>query len=148
MPLSLAWLCQMTFLNFDSVNDIAKFWLRGVETRPSQSLLVSSIYPSIYSSICPFTISALSLQTYLYLVSKQCWMIEKQSEGRLKGLSSRLVQLKVVIIDEYLLKGEAPRFSADFAHLLSWERPFKFQHHLIQDFECDKLISSYCIYLW
>jgi hypothetical protein len=51
-------------------------------------------------------------------------------------------------MDRSLLKGEAPRFSAEFVHPLSSERLFKFQHHIIQDFRYDKLISNYCTYLW
>ncbi len=56
------------------------------------------------------------------------------------------MRLKVVSIDRSLLKGEAPRFSADFAYpfsFLTWEL-FKFQRHLIQDFGCDELISINC----
>jgi hypothetical protein len=56
----------------------------------------------------------------------------------LKDCPARFVWLKVVSIDRSLLKGEAPRFSADFVHLLSSERPFKFQRHLIQDFRYGK----------
>jgi hypothetical protein len=41
----------------------------------------------------------------------------------------------VVSIDRTLLKGEAPRFSADFVHPLSRERPFKCRGHLIQDLD-------------
>jgi hypothetical protein len=61
---------------------------------------------------------------------------------------ARFVWLKVVSIDRSLLKREALRFSADFVHLLSSERPFKFQRHLIEDYGYDELISNYCTYLW
>jgi hypothetical protein len=68
--------------------------------------------------------------------------------GLSRDCPARLVRLKVVSIDGSLLQGVAPRFSADFVHHLSCERPFKFQRHLIQDSGCNKLISYYCTYLW
>ncbi len=37
----------------------------------------------------------------------------------------------MVSFDRSLLKGEAPRFSADFNHPLLYERPFKFPRHLV-----------------
>jgi hypothetical protein len=52
-----------------------------------------------------------------------------------------------VPIDRSLLKGEAPRFSADFTHPLSSERPSKSQHQLIQYLEYDELISNCCTLL-
>jgi hypothetical protein len=41
-----------------------------------------------------------------------------------------------------LLKGEVPGFATGFDHPLSCERPFKCQHHLIQELECDKELIS------
>jgi hypothetical protein len=41
----------------------------------------------------------------------------------LQGLSSK-IWLEVVSFDESLLKGEAPRFSADFNHHLSCKEAF------------------------
>jgi hypothetical protein len=54
----------------------------------------------------------------------------------------------VVSIDRYLLEREALRFSAEFVYLLSSERLFKFQRHLIEDYGYDELISNYGTYLW
>ncbi len=54
----------------------------------------------------------------------------------------------MVSIDRSLLKREALRFSAGFVRLLSSERLFKFQHHIIEDYGYDELISNYCTYLW
>jgi hypothetical protein len=50
-------------------------------------------------------------------------------------------------MDRSLLKGEAPRFSADFTHPLLCERPFKCGRRLVQGLECDKSISNYCTVL-
>jgi hypothetical protein len=61
---------------------------------------------------------------------------------------ARLVWLKVVSIDRSLLQREALRFSADFVHLLSRERLFKFQRHIIEDYGYDELIYNYCTYRW
>jgi hypothetical protein len=61
---------------------------------------------------------------------------------------ARLVGLKVVSFERSLLKGELLRFATGFDQPLSCERPFKGQRHFIQDFECNKLISTYCIYFW
>jgi hypothetical protein len=49
------------------------------------------------------------------------------------GLSSE-IYLDESGINRYrpLLKGEAPRFSADFSHHLSCERPFHCQNHIMQ----------------
>jgi hypothetical protein len=38
----------------------------------------------------------------------------------------------VVLFHRSLLKGEAPRLSADINHPLSYERPFKFPRHLVE----------------
>jgi hypothetical protein len=67
----------------------------------------------------------------------------------LKGTvhAARCTWLKVASIDRSLLKGDALRFSADFAHPLSCERPFKCPRHLIQDLGYDNPISDYCSYL-
>ncbi len=46
----------------------------------------------------------------------------------------------MVSIDRFRLKREALRFSDDFVHLLSSERLFKFQRHLIEDYRYDELI--------
>jgi hypothetical protein len=59
----------------------------------------------------------------------------------------RLIGLKTASIDRSSLKGEASRFSADFAHPFSCERPFKCQHHLKQDLGYVKAISNYYTYL-
>jgi hypothetical protein len=47
----------------------------------------------------------------------------------------------VVSFDRYLLKGEAPRFSADFNHPLLYERPFKFPRHLVGPLGIDNIIA-------
>jgi hypothetical protein len=47
----------------------------------------------------------------------------------------------VVSFDRFLLKGEAPRLSADFNHRLSYERPFKFPHHLVGPLEINNIIA-------
>jgi hypothetical protein len=47
----------------------------------------------------------------------------------------------VVSIDRSLLKEEAPRFSADFNNPLSYERPFKFLHHLVEPLGIDNIIA-------
>jgi hypothetical protein len=47
----------------------------------------------------------------------------------------------VVSFDRSLLKGEAPRLLADFNHPLSFERPFKFQRHLVEPLEIDNIIA-------
>jgi hypothetical protein len=59
-----------------------------------------------------------------------------------------LFGLKVVSFEGSLLNGEALRFATGFDHPFSCERPFKCQRHLIQDLECNKIISIYCTYLW
>ncbi len=86
-------------------------------------------------------------------ISSFCYILQLSSCNiTLKLLQTlmycRLVLLKVVSIDRSLLQGVAPRFSADFVHHFSCERPFKFQRHLIEDFGCRKLIFNYCTYLW
>jgi hypothetical protein len=57
----------------------------------------------------------------------------------------RLVWLKVVSLDRSLLKGEAPRLSADFNFPLSYERPFKSPHHLLGPLEIDNIIAMSAI---
>jgi hypothetical protein len=47
-------------------------------------------------------------------------------------------------VTEVFLKREALRFSADFVHLLSSERLFNLQRHLIEDYGYDEFISNYC----
>jgi hypothetical protein len=47
----------------------------------------------------------------------------------------------VVSFDRSLLKGEAPRLSAEFNHLLSYERSFKLQHHLVGPLEIDNIFA-------
>ena len=47
----------------------------------------------------------------------------------------------MVSFDRSLLKGEAPRFSADFNNPLSYERPFKFPRHLVGPLEIDNIIA-------
>jgi hypothetical protein len=54
---------------------------------------------------------------------------------------ARFLWLKVVSFDGSLLKGEAPRLSADFTHPLSYERPFKFPRHLVGPLEIDNIIA-------
>jgi hypothetical protein len=67
----------------------------------------------------------------------------------LKGLSTESgLADKGIMRCRSLLKGEAPRFVIDFDNSLSSGRPFKFRRHLLQDLECDRLISTYCAYLW
>jgi hypothetical protein len=51
----------------------------------------------------------------------------------------------VVLVDRSLLKGEAPRLSADFNHPLSYESPFKFPRHLIRSLEIDNIIAMSAI---
>jgi hypothetical protein len=51
----------------------------------------------------------------------------------------------VVSIDRSLLKGEAPRFSADFNNPLSYERPFKFPRHLVGPFGIGNVIAMSAI---
>jgi hypothetical protein len=51
----------------------------------------------------------------------------------------------VVSFDRSLLKGEAPRLSADFKHPLSYERPFKFPRHLVGPLEINNIISMSAI---
>jgi hypothetical protein len=53
----------------------------------------------------------------------------------------------VVSFDRSLLKGEAPRLSADFNHPLSYERPFKFLRHLVGSLEIDNIIAISAIYI-
>ncbi len=53
----------------------------------------------------------------------------------------RFVWLKVVPTDWSLFRGEAPRFSADFVHPLSSERPFKFPRHLVRALEINGIIA-------
>ncbi len=48
-------------------------------------------------------------------------------------------------IDRSLLKGEAPRFSADFNNPLSYERPFKFPRHLVGPFGIGNVIAMSAI---
>jgi hypothetical protein len=55
----------------------------------------------------------------------------------------RFVWLKVVYIDRSLLKGEAPRFSADFNYPLSYEKPLKFQRHLVRPLGIDMPCWTY-----
>ncbi len=47
----------------------------------------------------------------------------------------------MVSVDRSLLKGEAPRFSADFMYHLSYERPFNFPRHLVGALAIDELIT-------
>jgi hypothetical protein len=47
----------------------------------------------------------------------------------------------VVSFDRSLLKGVAPRFSADFNHPLFYERPFKFPRHLVGPLGIDHVIA-------
>jgi hypothetical protein len=47
----------------------------------------------------------------------------------------------VVSLEISLLKGEAPRFSADFTHPLSCRRPFNFPCHLVQSLGIDNIIA-------
>jgi hypothetical protein len=47
----------------------------------------------------------------------------------------------VVSFESSLLKGEAPRLSADFNHPLSYERPFNFPCHLVGPLEIDNIIA-------
>ncbi len=56
----------------------------------------------------------------------------------LHGLSS---EMDLVSIDKPLLKGEAPRFSANFTFILPCEKPFKFLHHLVQPLGIDNIIA-------
>jgi hypothetical protein len=60
----------------------------------------------------------------------------------LKKLSGEIGWAESGIIRKISYKGKAPRFATGFDHPLSYERPFKFQRHLIQDLECNKLIST------
>jgi hypothetical protein len=68
--------------------------------------------------------------------------------GSVKGTVQRYICLAENTINRSLLKREPLRFSADFVHLLTSERLFKFQRHLIEDYRYDELISNYCINLW
>ncbi len=54
----------------------------------------------------------------------------------------------IYLADRLLLKGEASRFLADFAHPLSCQRPFRCRRHLIQDFGSDNSIPNFCACLW
>jgi hypothetical protein len=58
---------------------------------------------------------------------------------------ARFVWLKVVSFDRSLLKGKAPRLSADFNHPLSYERPFKFLRHLVGSLEINNKIAMSAI---
>jgi hypothetical protein len=49
--------------------------------------------------------------------------------------------MKVVSFGRSLLKGEAPRFSADFNHPILYERPFKFRRHLVGPLGIDSIIA-------
>ncbi len=51
----------------------------------------------------------------------------------------------MVSFDRSLLKGEAPRFSADFNNPLSYERPFKFPRHLVGPFGIGNIIAMSAI---
>jgi hypothetical protein len=51
----------------------------------------------------------------------------------------------VVSFDRSLLKGEAPRLSADFNHPLLYERPFKFTRHLVEPLGIDNIIAMSAI---
>jgi hypothetical protein len=51
----------------------------------------------------------------------------------------------VVSFDRFLLKGEAPKFSADFNHPLLYERPFKFPCHLAGPLGIDNIIAVLAI---
>ncbi len=54
--------------------------------------------------------------------------------SELKGVSSELTWLKIILIitvDRFPLKGESPRFSADFIDPLSCQSPFKFPRQLV-----------------
>jgi hypothetical protein len=55
---------------------------------------------------------------------------------------ARFVQLKVVSTDRSLFKIEAPRFSADFVHPLSSERPVNFPRHLVRALEINLIIAT------
>ncbi len=54
---------------------------------------------------------------------------------------ARFVWLKVVSTNRSVFKGEAPRFSADFVHPLSSQRPFKFPRHLKRALEISWIIA-------
>jgi hypothetical protein len=47
----------------------------------------------------------------------------------------------VVSFDRSHLKGEAPRFSADFNHPLLYERPFMFPRHLVGPLGIDNITA-------
>jgi hypothetical protein len=51
----------------------------------------------------------------------------------------------VVSFDRSLLKGEAPRLSADFKHPLSYERPFKFPRHPVGPLAIDYILAMSAI---
>ncbi len=57
----------------------------------------------------------------------------------------RWTRLKVVSIDRYLLKGEAPNFFADFTPALSCERPFKFPRLVVRPLGIDNEIAIWDI---
>ncbi len=63
-------------------------------------------------------------------------------QANLKGLSSaRFVWLKVVSFNGSLLKGEAPRFSADFAHPPLCKKLFNLLGHLVGALGNDSIIA-------
>ncbi len=49
--------------------------------------------------------------------------------------------MKVISVDRSLLMGEAPRFSADFTHPMSCERPIKFLRHLVRAVGIKRIIA-------
>ncbi len=49
--------------------------------------------------------------------------------------------MKVVSTDRSLLREETPRFSADFVHPISSERPYKFPRHLEQALEINGILA-------
>jgi hypothetical protein len=51
----------------------------------------------------------------------------------------------VVSFDRSIIKGEAPRFSADFNNPHSHERPFKFLRHLVGPFGIGNIIAMSAI---
>jgi hypothetical protein len=51
----------------------------------------------------------------------------------------------VVSFDRSIIKGEAPRFSADFNNPHSYARPFKFLRHLIGPFGIGNIIAMSAI---
>jgi hypothetical protein len=50
-----------------------------------------------------------------------------------------------VSFDISILKGEAPRFPADFNNPFSYERPFKFLRHLVGPFGISNIIAMSAI---